>query len=45
MFELFLLVAANVTLDELMSQLLHAVEVFQEQQRTEVAEEVRRRLR
>ena len=32
--------SANVTLDELMSQLLHAVEVFQGQQQSEMAEEV-----
>ena len=32
--------SANVTLDELMSQLLHAVEVFQGQQQSEIAEEV-----
>ena len=34
------LFAANVTSDELMTQLSHSYEVFQEQQRTEIQEEV-----
>ena len=33
--------AANITVDELMTHLIQAVEVFREQQQSEITEEVR----
>lgn len=37
--------AGNKTLDELVPQLMHCVEVFQQQQRLDIAEEVRERFK
>lgn len=38
--DVLLFISGHITLDEMMTRLMHAVEVFQEQKQTDVVEEV-----